>query len=193
MSVTATETKTRVRVLYDTDPSNPRDNDNVGTMACWHRRYQLGDVQPKGIEPADYIAELEEGSLILPLFLYDHSGLTMRTSSFNDRWDSGQVGIIHVSPEKIKAEWGDGPDAREKAEASLTAEVEEYDTFLRGDVYGFIIEEGQTCDKGHMHWEQTDSCWGFFGNDPEKNGMTDHVPEALHAQLLAAAQSPESR
>lgn len=38
-----------VRIYPDEDRENPRDNDwgsNFGKMACWHRRYNLGDVQP---------------------------------------------------------------------------------------------------------------------------------------------------
>lgn len=27
----------------DPDPPNPRDDDNLGVMICWHRRYNLGD------------------------------------------------------------------------------------------------------------------------------------------------------
>ena len=31
-------------VMQDEDPINPReDYDNFGKMACWHRRYNLGD------------------------------------------------------------------------------------------------------------------------------------------------------
>ena len=26
---------------HDPDPQNPRENDNLGVMACWHRRYNL--------------------------------------------------------------------------------------------------------------------------------------------------------
>ena len=33
---------------------------------------------------------------ILPLYLYDHSGLTMSTNDFGDRWDSGCVGFIYM-------------------------------------------------------------------------------------------------
>lgn len=42
---------------------------------------------------------LEKYVEILPLYLYDHSGITMSTTSFNDRWDSGQVGYIYASRE----------------------------------------------------------------------------------------------
>lgn len=30
---------------YDQDPINPREYDNLGTMVCWHPRYNLGDKQ----------------------------------------------------------------------------------------------------------------------------------------------------
>lgn len=34
----------RLSVFYDDDAPNPRKEwDNVGTMVCWHRRYDLGD------------------------------------------------------------------------------------------------------------------------------------------------------
>lgn len=39
----------------------------------------------------------------------------------------------------------------------MVAEVETYDQYLTGDVYGYVIEsEDGTVD---------DSCWGFFGLD----------------------------
>lgn len=37
------------------------------------------------------------------------------------------------------------------------------------------------------NWEQEDSCWGFYGDDPFENGMSEHVDEELHEQLRAAA------
>jgi hypothetical protein len=186
------DTQTRVRILVDRDAESPRENDNVGTMACWHRRYRLGDVQPTET-PEDYIAALPADSLILPLYLYDHSGITMRASAFSCPWDSGQVGIIHVSPERIAAEFGTDEHAREQAERCLLAEVDVYDEFIQGNVFGFVIEEGETCDHGAIHWEQTDSCWGFIGADPFKNGMSEHVPSELHDKLREAAQTPEYR
>lgn len=40
---------------------------------------------------------ISEKYITLPLYLMDHSGLAMQTTSFNDPWDSGQVGWIYVS------------------------------------------------------------------------------------------------
>lgn len=183
-------TQTRIRVIVDRDAESPREYDNVGTMACWHRRYMLGDVQPDE-RPDEYISELPKDSLILPLYLIDHSGLSMSTSAFSCPWDSGQVGIIHVSPERIMREFGAGDDARELATRCLQSEVAVYDEFIQGNVYGFVIEDGDECDHGEMHWEQTDSCWGFIGADPMTNGMSEHVPSELHDKLREAARAPE--
>lgn len=45
-------TRYRIRICAQDDPCNPRtENENIGTMACWHRRYTLGDEQPD-VSPA---------------------------------------------------------------------------------------------------------------------------------------------
>src|SRR5579864_4230829 len=96
-----------IKIYPDEDAENPRDWDNLGTMICFHRRYQLGDKHtfqtPADFDewrnkenPEDYLA------IILPLYLLDHSGLRMSVSSFHDHWDSGQVGWIYVTKEKVK-------------------------------------------------------------------------------------------
>ena len=53
---------------------------------------------------------ISEKYLMLPLYLYDHSGLAMSTESFSGRaphaeWDSGQVGWIYVSKEDALREF----------------------------------------------------------------------------------------
>lgn len=44
----------------------------------------------------------------LPLYLYDHSGITMSTTTFSCPWDSGRVGMIFCSHEEAVKEWGVG-------------------------------------------------------------------------------------
>jgi len=59
----------------------------------------------------------------------------------------------------------------EVIEKYLNSEVETYDQYLTGDVWGYTIYEIETCDKGHEHENEVDSCWGFFGHDEcEKEG-----------------------
>ena len=116
---------------------------------------------------------------MLPLYLLDHSGLSISTSSFGDPWDSGQVGWIYVTREKflketghIKAEWPG------KAIEMLSNEVKTYDQYLTGEVYGFT--EFELSDGGN--WEETNnSCWGFYGSDIEENGIGDSVPGLAEA------------
>jgi hypothetical protein len=123
----------------------------------------------------------DDVAVILPLYLYDHSGITVSVGAFGCSWDSGQVGWIYVTKDKLAEEW-DGDVA--KAESYLKGEVETYDQFLTGDIYGFEIwehEEGESPDTG----EDVDCCWGFYGSDPFKNGMSEHIGHELHEQLKA--------
>jgi len=174
----------------DTHECPRKDYDNLGTMACWHNRYNLGDVQPK--EDADeWLAEnAPKGSVVLPLFLYDHSGITMSTGSFGDPWDSGQVGVIVCSPEKIRAEYSVKritAKVRAKVEAILRQEVATYDDYLTGNVWGFVIEApASPCDKCTCtpEPEHVDSCWGFYGD--ALDAMKDHVDAKYHDALEAA-------
>jgi len=43
MYIASNGVKTAV-ILRDSDPINPREWDNVGSMICWHSRYNLGDT-----------------------------------------------------------------------------------------------------------------------------------------------------
>ena len=96
-------------------------------------------------------------NIILPLNLYDHSGLRMSASSFIGRaqhaeWDSGQVGWIYATAENIRTEYGNcSAESVEKARALLKSEVETYDYYLSGQCYGFRLYE---------NGEETDNCWG---------------------------------
>lgn len=163
--------------------------DNLGTMAYKHRNYTLGDerisdaidwlegelnISPKGIYSNDRLSELEDKFFDKyighKLYLYDHSGITISTSPFSCPWDSGQVGYIYVSKEKVREEYGIKRVTnkwKDKILSHLDNEVEEFDTYLRGDVFAFeIVNEND---------EMIESCGGFYGDDFTKNGMADHI------------------
>lgn len=129
--------------------------------------------------------------VILPLYLYDHSGITMRTFPFYCPWDSGQVGWIYTTLEKLVEAYGsqdenptlDSPTRysfqdgtvrtlREAGEASLHCEVRTYDQYLCGDVYG---------------WETDgDSCSGYFGSDHEQSGLLPDARAAVDNRRMSA-------
>ncbi len=160
-----------LRVEVDEDPINWREEGDahVGTMVCWHKRYILGDEQPSE-SPEDYREGLPKDRIELPLYLYDHSGITISTGAFSCPWDSGQVGFIYTTPERMKEL---GVDAA-KAEEYLRSEVEQYDHFLTGNIYGFTCFKKVTCGEcGGTKEEETDSCWGFYGYDHKRSGLFD--------------------
>ena len=152
-----------IKLHIDEDPRNPREEyDYFSTMLCWHSQYSLGDDNPyrDPDEAWEYITESR--AVVLPLYLYDHSGLSMSTSRsypFNDPWDAGQVGWIFIEREKVLKEYSRKKLTRSlirKAEDMMMSEVREYDDYLRGEVYGYVVN-----DKDGEH---IDSCCGFYGD-----------------------------
>ena len=163
---TLTNGNERLEILYDNNPESPRDWDNLGTMGYAHRRYVLGDKEMEvdelnAIEANDHIS--------LPLYLYDHSGCTMNTTGFSCPWDSGQVGVIFVSKEKVRKEYDwkvITAKRKEQILKYLQGEVDTFDQYLRGDVYGF---------RKLVDGVETDSCWGFYGSDHKKSGLFENA------------------
>lgn len=96
---------------------------------------------------------IDENCTMLPLYLYDHGGITMRTGPFGCPWDSGQVGVIYVTNERAKAEYGDY--SQEAVIKHLEGEVKVYDDYLTGQVYGYVIKDAND--------EEVESCWGYYG------------------------------
>ena len=179
-----------IEIHQDEFPESPREWDNLGKMVCFHGRYDLGDKHD--YDHNDYngweemknaIIKEEDVCVILPLYLYDHSGITMSTSPFSCQWDSGQVGWIFVSKKDVRKEYGvKRIDQKliDKVTEVLVGEVKTYNMYLMGDVYGYKIYEVSTCSKGHEHKEELDSCWGYYGNEDcmgEAEGIVKHYIE----------------
>lgn len=203
------------RIEYDNDPMNPRtDFDNVGKMVCSHRRYNLGDEQVDDLEEwlyemaeydeewlydnspsvSDCISRIERmGYVILPLYLYEHSGITMNTGGFSCRWDSGQVGFIYVRRDKAVNEYGLKPNNwRQKAKKYLTGEVETYDAFLTGQVFGYVVFEED--ENGEIVEDHIDSCWGYFEEEyckKEAEGMVEWNEKERQRKIEEEARQTE--
>ena len=122
--------------------------------------------------------------IILPLYLYDHSGITMSTTPFHCPWDSGQVGFIWVSIKKALEQFNRkkmSKQLRKRIIDCLIAEVKVYDQFISGETYGFMIEPTDQ----NKEIECDDSCWGFFGYDHEKSGLLDHAKPSIDYAIKA--------
>jgi len=176
-----------IRIHPDENAEDPRAfESNLGTMVCFHGRYNLGD---KGDHKSDdfsgwaaletHLRTAHGAVIVLPLFLYDHSGLRMKVGSFQGllsqghaEFDSGQVGFIYTDAATIRKLWGRGGKSRlspadlKKAQKGLEVEVTVYDQFLSGDVYGYRVVKPGKCEAcGHDDDEEVESCWGFYGMD----------------------------
>lgn len=171
-----------LEIEQDTNPENPRNWDNVGKMVCFHKSYNIGDKHDYNKD--DYqswdeleaaIREKENVVAILPIFMYDHSGITISTSAFSCKWDSGQIGFIYTTKEGLEYIGCKESDA----EKILENEIEQYDQFVTGDVYGFRIYKVDKCSLGHEHETEIESCWGFYGDDIYTNGIMDYVSPTL--------------
>lgn len=208
--------KYTLKVMLDEYPGDPRRWSNVCTMVCWHREYELGDDhsfespdefmqhlyldvigkhwcdEHESDDWQDVYEELQKTDLVLikQINLYDHSGITISTSSrypYNDPWDSYCIGFIYVTKKTVFKECGSITEEnwKDRADEYLEGEVEIYDQYLRGDAYGFKLIKTVTVQEKCPHCgevireyedeEEVDSCWGFYGDCLEENGILDNI------------------
>lgn len=182
-----------VRIVYDPHPQDPREWTQLGEMVCWHRRYNLGDRQPDsqefealergGFRLLDRYLRIVKGATHVEMIgLIDHSGLAMYPGggphwSDSAGWDSGTVGFIYDTPEG-RADCGTPLD---RIEECLKGEINEYDKYLRGEVYGYIVAE-DTPDE--------ESCWGFFDTEEEVSKEANEIAESIAAQRAELRSLP---
>jgi hypothetical protein len=170
-----------LNIYRDEYPEDPRKEfDHIGKMVCFANRYALGDENPR-CTPQEWLAELamelhekftgrtfqgyaddipteramatiEKYAVIIPVYAYIHSGITINTGSFSCPWDSGQIGWIYADNKAIDRECnGD----RDECKKCLDGEIAEYDKYLTGDVYRYEILDKEL--------NFLDSCGGFYG------------------------------
>lgn len=117
--------------------------DNLGRMVCFHGKYWLGDKHTYNHndysgweEMKNAIIKENDVCVILPLYLYDHSGITMNTTGFSCRWDSGQVGWIYATKKDVREWCGIKKITKpyvDKVNEILLEEVKMYDRYIRGE------------------------------------------------------------
>lgn len=188
------ETK-RLRIYQDSDIDGPREWDNLGEIVGHCKSYKLYDVKNPysgegGSHLEDFKLYLKDKNLklddvvYLPVYAYIHSGVTINTTGYSCTWDSGQVGYIYVSKEKIRNEYSISKVTSkwvDKIEGYLNNEIETFAQYIEGDVYSFSVEEWDPTPG--VGWVVTDSCAGFYGTDWDTNGIKDYIPNDLVGEL----------
>ena len=149
-----------ISIFPDDCSESPRTWDNLSEFHCCHRKYSLSDEGYNYSTGSDCITAAKEaakqGGIVLPLYLYDHSGITISLTPFSCPWDSGQIGFVIIRRAKMLKEFGKKrltSFLKKRAYDIAEGEVHTYDQFLRGEIYGYRIDE------------DGDSCWGFYGQE----------------------------
>ena len=180
------------KIEQDENPDSPRNWDNVTTMVCFHNRYNLGDkhdYKSDDFSGWDKLREQIESDhkvlAIRPLYLYDHSGITISTSSFSCRFDSGQVGWVFVTLKQLKLICGEEESFR--LNEIIDSEVETYDKYLTGEIYRYEVIESETCNMGCEHTNVVASCGGFFDEEDCKSEAESEMEtyEKIYESLMA--------
>lgn len=122
------------------------------------------------VSPIEYLVRERGARVILPLFVYEHGGITMRAGAnlltgadnMESRnrfvgdaagWDTSTVGFIFDTTETRK-ECGMEDATAEQIEPQLQDEVKYYAAYLEGQVFGYRIVD--------KDGEDLESCWGFL-------------------------------
>lgn len=164
-----TENGNAIKIWHDEDAENPRENcDNLWKWICFHNRYKLGDKHDyketnfSSWEDVENMLREDFGDCFLkPLSMIDHSGLHVYRGSGAHAcdpggWDSGMIGFAVLSKEAARKEFGRlTKKKREIIDRNLEGEIETYNQYLSGEVYGFTVYSPSG--------ERLDSCGGLFG------------------------------
>jgi hypothetical protein len=181
----------RVEISEDQDIESPRTFENFSKMICYCNKYQLGDENPK-CYPDEYLYQvmcdrelfvnskslpdeikledihkyINKHFYFLPLYLYDHSGISISTRPFSCPWDSRQIGFIYAPRGCF-----DGPEGFE----ILEEEVKVYNQYLNGEVYYYVVKD--------QEGDILDFCGGFYS-------LKDCKAEAVNsASYISSSQA----
>jgi len=173
----------KIRIQQDEDAQSPEDWEPMGTIYTNHNRYFAIGIDLNKIEDEEAAEVRSNGAESLAIYAYVHSGVALSTSPFNCRFDSGQCGFITMTKEKIISEYGDDSEAsREKARGYMKGEIENWNTYLSGNIYGYIVED--------KNGNELDSCWGYYG---DYDGAGGALIEARSVADYHAKKIKESR
>lgn len=159
--------------IYPHDnPENPRtENCNLSRIITMrltrHRLHDKGeDYLPEELtswaQAQRFLVRNRDAKIVMPLYLYDHGQVAISTRSFIGRahhaeWDSGQVGLVYATAQNIRDWYGVkriGRATFDMAVELVRAEIDTFDKYLRGEVYGYVITDRDGLVVA--------SAWGYY-------------------------------
>ena len=184
-----------VRIVQDTFNESPRQWCNLATMVFAGKHKGLGDDHQVDFSDGfnsrqDFITrgeelvrkQMKDVAVCIPVHMYDHGNVSISTNSgypYDCRWDSGTIGFVVVTKEAIRENFGAKRVTQKLIDRAIQiaeGEVETLSSYLRGDIYGFQVED--------ENGEELDSCYGFYGDNFETNGMKDYLEDEFFEALM---------
>lgn len=146
----------KINIYQDDDPLDPAEwADGSGFLVHYHRDCKIENRYVTREEISDWYNgdnSLEKKYWIFPVSSYIHSGVVLSLGSgrnFPDqRWDVSHVGAVLIKRDRKLR--------KEKARKWAEGIVEEWNQYLWGEIYGYMIEDEEGEEEG--------GCWGFYGN-----------------------------
>lgn len=131
-----------------------------------------GEIDYSG-NPERFFKRAYGATAVVRLGLIDHSGISMYVgggshASDSGGWDSGTIGFAYDTPETRK-ECGCEDWSPEKVRKSIEQEIETYDLYLTGQVFGYVVDPDGPDEE---------SCWGYLGDEHVKqdaNSVAEYV------------------
>lgn len=177
----------KIEILMATDVENPRNWGTESSLVTALRRHHIiGDKRvsndaelPEGYSSIldAFIQHLKEKQLTindvtyLPVYAYIHSGMTIATTPYNCRFDSGQAGYIYLSNKQAREQLGVKRLSRANKDAihqQLIDEIALLDSYICDEVYTFTIDG-----------EYPDEAGDFYGADIKESGLIENLELAL--------------
>jgi hypothetical protein len=102
------------------------------------------------------------GSLIAPVYMYEHGGIAVSLTKFSDMWDSGLLGFVVWTREQRekfhRKTFRDTKKRRDEDMTILRSYFSEWSTYVAGDVYVVdVLSETGEC---------VESIGGIDGDEP---------------------------
>lgn len=181
----------KINIYQDDSSRSPDDDGNDDLfLVAFHRDFSverkgfeldvcqyLGGDKDKDINTICDAKLIAKKYHVFGLEAYIHSGVVLALSQeggFPDRqWDVSQLGLVFVEKQTWKT--------KAKAKKAALALISEWNSYLSGDVYGYVITKDIVCKTcKHVEQEHIDSCWGFVG---DKDGCLEEAEAAADNHL----------
>jgi len=190
-----------IEIWPDGNVENPlkEDEGTLGEWCIFHRRYDIGNSERTATCQEDVTRHTEElqahcektGSILLPVYMYDHSGVVLSLESFHGRlpqghaeFDSFQCGWVLIDRDKTKkllCARAFNEVIKKKARENIEGELTVLNQWLSGDVWGYVIKD--------KDGEQVDSCWNYYGLDT----VRDEAKASVNGEIEYQKQEAEKR